>query len=104
MDTKLAQKILQDTIDEWYLTPSNHVQYEAMKIAVQALGAYNKVKWERDIAIQQLHDLGVEFGERIGKKDNSSHNNPFLKKNWWESQPYCDLELKTEIVDCMKID
>ena len=51
-----------------YITESNHVQYEAMKIAVDALGAYNQVKWERDIAIQQIHDLGVEFRERINKK------------------------------------
>ncbi len=51
-----------------YITESNHVQYAAMKIAVDALGAYNQVKWERDIAIQQLHELGVEFGERINKK------------------------------------
>ena len=104
MDCILAKRILQETSDDMYITESNHVQYEAMKIAVDALSAYNQVKWERDIAIQQLHDLGVEFGEKVTKKDKPSQNNPFLKKNWWQSQPYCDLELNTEIVDCIKID
>ena len=68
MDCILAKRILQETIDNMYITESNHVQYAAMKIEVDALGAYNQVKWERDIAIQQLHDLGVEFRERINKK------------------------------------
>ena len=68
MNCILSKRILQETIDNMYITESNHVQYAAMKIAVDALGAYNQVKWERDIAIQQLHDLGVEFGERINKK------------------------------------
>lgn len=29
--------------------------------------AYNQVKWERDIAISQLNELGVNFGEKINK-------------------------------------
>ena len=68
MNCIFAKRILQETIDSMYITESNHVQYAAMKIAVDALGAYNQVKLERDIAIQQLHELGVEFGERINKK------------------------------------
>lgn len=68
MDCILAKRILQETIDNMYITESNHVQHAAMQIAVDALGAYNQVKWERDIAIQQIHDLGVEFRERINKK------------------------------------
>ena len=69
MDCILAKRILQETIDDMYITESNHVQYEAMKIAVDALGAYSQVKRERDIAIQQLHDLGVEFGEKVVNED-----------------------------------
>lgn len=104
MNCKQAKEILQKQADDMVVMDQNQLQYAALKTAINILGAYNQVKWERDIAIQQLHDLGVEFGEKISKKDNASQNNPFLKKNWWESQPYCNLELKTEIVDCMKID
>lgn len=30
-----------------------------------SIGAYKQVAWERDIAIEQLHELGYEFGEKI---------------------------------------
>ena len=30
-----------------------------------SLDAYKQVAWERDIAIQQLHELGYEFGQKI---------------------------------------
>lgn len=30
-----------------------------------SLGVYKQVAWERDIAIQQLHELGYEFGQKI---------------------------------------
>lgn len=30
-----------------------------------SIGAYDQVRWERDIAIEQLHELGYELGENI---------------------------------------
>ena len=30
-----------------------------------SLDVYKQVAWERDIAIQQLHELGYEFGQKI---------------------------------------
>ena len=30
-----------------------------------SLGAYKQVAWERDVAIEQLHELGYEFGQKI---------------------------------------
>lgn len=30
-----------------------------------SIGAYKQVAWERDIAIEQLHELGYEFGQKI---------------------------------------
>lgn len=29
------------------------------------VGAIEQIKWERDIAIQQLNELGYQFGEKI---------------------------------------
>ena len=34
-----------------------------------SIGAYKQVAWERDIAIEQLHELGYEFGEKIREAD-----------------------------------
>ena len=33
-----------------------------------SIGAYKQVAWERDIAIEQLHELGYEFGQKIDKE------------------------------------
>lgn len=68
MNCKQTKEILQKQADSMVVTAHNQLQYAALKTAINILGAYNQVKWERDIAIQQLHDLGVEFGERLNKK------------------------------------
>ena len=41
------------------------IDEEAINNAITIVGAYEQIKWERDIAIQQLHDLGYELGEKI---------------------------------------
>lgn len=38
---------------------------EECKDKYVSIGAYKQVAWERDIAIEQLHELGYEFGEKI---------------------------------------
>lgn len=37
-------------------------EFEAMDMAVAALGAIEQIQWERDTAIKQLNDLGYQFG------------------------------------------
>lgn len=41
---------------------------EECKNKYVSIGAYKQVAWERDIAIEQLHELGYEFGEKIRDK------------------------------------
>lgn len=38
---------------------------EKIKCDYVSVGVYKQVTWERDIAIEQLHELGYEFGEKI---------------------------------------
>lgn len=38
---------------------------EALETAKTILGAYDQVRKERDIAIEQLRELGYELGEKI---------------------------------------
>lgn len=43
----------------------NNTQYataKAVEIAFNALGAIGQIMWERDVAIEQLHDIGLGFG------------------------------------------
>ena len=42
---------------------------KAIDYALTIIGAFDTVKWERDIAIEQLHDLGYEFGQKV--KENN---------------------------------
>ena len=41
---------------------------EECKDKYVSIGAYKQVAWERDIAIEQLHELGYEFGQKIDKE------------------------------------
>ena len=38
---------------------------QAIDHAINCVGAIEQIKWERDIAIQQLNELGYQFGEKI---------------------------------------
>ena len=41
---------------------------QALDHAINCVGAIEQIKWERDIAIQQLNELGYQFGEKIWKE------------------------------------
>ena len=47
----------------------------AFGIAIQALGAIEQYKWERDIAIEQLRELGLELGQK------TDHVKRLIEKN-----------------------
>lgn len=38
---------------------------DASTVEAVPKGAYEQVKWERDMAIQQLNDYGVQLGEKV---------------------------------------
>ena len=38
---------------------------EALQMAINALGTIDQIRWERDIAISQLKELGISFGQKI---------------------------------------
>ena len=58
--------------------PHSTLTVEAFEMAIRALenqdrgvvsiGAYEQIKWERDVAISQLQELGYGFGEKIKEK------------------------------------
>lgn len=59
--------------------PNSTYTVEAFEMAIRALenqdrgvvslGTYEQVRWERDVAIQQLEELGYGFGEKIRDED-----------------------------------
>lgn len=40
---------------------TEHILWDARTL----VGSFSQVRWERDIAIEQLRELGYEFGEKI---------------------------------------
>ena len=40
----------------------------AVDMAFSSMIALDQIKWERDIAIEQLKELGISFGEKIDGK------------------------------------
>ena len=42
---------------------------QALSHAINCVGAIEQIKWERDIAIQQLNELGYQFGEKIRSEE-----------------------------------
>ena len=55
--TKNAVKILEHN--------SQYATARAVEQAFCALVCLEQIKWERDIAVQQLNELGLSFGQKI---------------------------------------
>lgn len=64
MDYTEAKKILKRDLNIMVENNSLPDGIEAMKTAIIALGAIEQIQWERDLAIEQLHGLGGELGEK----------------------------------------
>ena len=40
---------------------------------IKKLSVFDQIKWERDLAIQQLEELGYGLGERVREDDSNRH-------------------------------
>ena len=73
MNNQEAKKILQRDLAILIENKSLPDGIEAMKVAISALGAIEQFRWERDVAIGQLRELGLSLGantEEIQKAVN----------------------------------
>ena len=59
-----AKKILKRYLNIMIENNSLPDGIEAMNTAIIVLGAIEQIRWERDLAIEQLHELGGELGEK----------------------------------------
>ena len=47
----------------------------ALDVAIESLKQpYDQVKWERDLAISQLEELGYSLGEKVEEEDDKEHH------------------------------
>ena len=65
MTNQEAKKILERDLSILIENKTLPDGIEAMKVAISALGAIEQFRWERDIAIGQLEELGLSLGQKI---------------------------------------
>lgn len=65
MTNQESKKILQRDLATLIENKSLPDGIEAIKVAISALGAIEQYKWERDVAISQLEELGLCLGQKI---------------------------------------
>ena len=58
-----------ETYNQQALVPYSQEYTQALDHAINCVGAIEQIKWERDIAIQQLNELGYQFGEKIRSEE-----------------------------------
>lgn len=64
MTNQEALKIIKNFCDANEITFDSSVT-AAFGLSISALGAIEQYKWERDIAVAQLKELGLELGQKI---------------------------------------
>lgn len=64
MTNQEALKIIKNFCDANEITFDSSVT-AAFGLSISALGAIEQYKWERDIAVDQLKELGLELGQKI---------------------------------------
>ena len=57
---------------------------------------FEQVKWERDIAMKQLEDLGIGFGEEVKDVVEVVRCKDCKHRGMFYGEPFCELD-----VDCM---
>lgn len=79
---EILEALEQEPCEDWYEVPSDEMTLEQARQAVKDLReklaehfgdtvnlqSFKQVMWERDIAIEQLKELGYGFGQKIEPK------------------------------------
>ena len=67
MDRIEAMKRIEDHMRVHHMKESPNCMHitEALKMALNALGAIEQIAWERNIALEQLEELGLSLGQKI---------------------------------------
>ena len=85
MDRIEAKRRIIDHMIVHHMEEEPHCHYitEALHMALNALGAIDQIRWERDVAIEQLKELGISFGQKIdGVYLNKEEYEKLLEYKW----------------------
>lgn len=67
MDIKHAMLRIKDHMEVHHMAESPRCKYitEALQMALNIMGAFEQVAWERNVAIGQLEELGLSLGQKV---------------------------------------
>jgi hypothetical protein len=67
MDIKHAILRIRDHMEVHHMAEYPRCRYitEALQMAINIMGAFEQVAWERNIALEQLEELGISLGQKI---------------------------------------
>lgn len=92
MDTKEAIKRIKNHMEVHHMKESPHCEYitEALGVAINVLGAFEQIMWERNIAIEQLEELGISFGQKIDGVYLTKEEHDKLLEYKWMYEKLCE--------------
>lgn len=67
-EKEIAIKSIKSQLENGYIDYSetfDHNEIEVIKWAMLSLSVLNQIRWERNIAIGQLNELGIGLGEKV---------------------------------------
>ena len=70
MDVIEAKRRIELHMMNHHMEESSHYKYlaKALQMAINALGSIDQIRWERDVAVKQLKELGIGFAEQVDGK------------------------------------
>jgi hypothetical protein len=97
MDVLISKNALLEEF-EWLLSVVNECGKDEVRDAIQRIenapavdavsrGLFEQYKWERDVAIEQLNELGLGFGQKIDGRylTREEYNKLFEYKHMYEN-------------------
>lgn len=70
--------------------PNCYYITEALYMAINALGAIDQIRWERDVAVEQLKELGISFGQKIDGVYLTNEEHDKLLEYKWMYEKLCE--------------
>lgn len=92
MDRIEAIKRIKTHMISHHMEEEPHCYYitEALYMAINALGAIDQIRWERDVAVEQLKELGISFGQKIDGVYLTNEENDKLLEYKWMYEKLCE--------------
>ena len=91
-----------EVLDTWEFDFTTE-ETDALRLALEAMTTIEQITWERDVAIQQLKEIGLSLGEKTDKVREAMELQVAKKPHIW-GDGYADGALVYDMYDCPNCD